>query len=120
MWGRRSKAGVLAAIVCGSVAVSAGAAAAAPAPRPPAARQRQAGHPGHVGAVRHHPRPRTVMRCQNDDTDQIDDFGDDGDEPRHSFTPAGSAGGRCTGDALGIARVLAGEHPRSRAARPVR
>jgi hypothetical protein len=60
------------------------------------------------------------MRCQNDDTDQIDDFGDDGDEPRHSFTPAGSAGGRCTGDALGIARVLAGEHPRSRAARPVR
>jgi hypothetical protein len=118
---RGSRAGVLAAVVGGAVAVSAGAAVAGPVPRPPAARQaaahKQAGRGEHV---HHRPRPRTVLRCQSDDTDQIDEFGDDGDEPRHSFTPTEPGGGRCSGDALGIARILAGEHPRSRAARPVR
>jgi hypothetical protein len=116
----RNTAGVLATIVCGAMAataVSTGTAVAGPVPRPPSARQAAAPRPaGHHGATRHH--PRTVMRCQSDDTDQIEEFGDD-DEPRDSFTPA-EASGRCSGDALGIARILAGDHPRRRPARPVR
>lgn len=113
----RTKAGALwlgTMVFVAAMAVSAGVAVAGPAPRPPV--QKQVSHTRTV----HHPRPRTVVRCQNDDTDQIDEFGDDGDEPRHSFTPTESAGGRCTGDALGIARVLAGQHARPRATRPVR
>lgn len=108
--------GTMVFVGAAAMAISAGAAVAGPAPGPPA--QKQAGHTGHIRTV-HHPRPRTVARCQSDDTDQIDEFGDDGDEPRHSFTPTESAG-RCSEDALGIARVLAGEHARPRAARPVR
>jgi hypothetical protein len=124
----RTKTGALwlgAMVFVAAMAVSAGAAVAGPVPRPPSQKQdqkqdqKQVGQTGHIRTVHHHPRPRAVVRCQNDETDQIDEFGDDVDEPRHSFTPTESAG-RCSGDALGIARVLAGEHARPRVARPVR
>ena len=60
------------------------------------------------------------MRCQDDDTEQIDEFDDDGDEPLHTVSPGATepAGGRCPGlqDALGLAGILAGGH-RTRANR---
>ncbi|MDN3359234.1 hypothetical protein [Actinomadura sp. DC4] len=103
--------GFSAAVVAGS----AGAAVAAPVPRPVAPKpvaQR------HVKAGHHHPRLHTIVRCQNDDTEQIDEFGDEGEEPRHTLTPAGAPG--CSRAALDIARILAGDRARPRAARPVR
>jgi hypothetical protein len=56
-----------------AVGVLASTGTAAPVPRPPA---------------RHEPaRPRgqTIISCQSDDTEQVDEFGDD-DEPRHTVT----------------------------------
>jgi len=118
MWGRPNNAGAvrlvtMACLGTAAMAVMAGTAVAGPAPRPPAQKPKPAGH---AKAGHHHSRPRTVVRCQNDDTDQLDEFGDDGEEPRHVLTPAqtGTAG-RCAGDALDIARILAGDHVRPRA-----
>jgi hypothetical protein len=63
----------------------------------------------------HHQQPRTVVRCQNDDTDQLDEFDGEG-EPVHIVSPGGAApaGGNCPGaqDALGIAGILSGDHHR--------
>jgi hypothetical protein len=124
MRGRRNS--VVLAIVAAALAGTAGAAVADPPPRPSAhgvaekgnaATRHGVGRRGH-----HHVRPRTVVRCQNDDTEQIDEFDDDG-EPLHVVSPgtAEAAGGRCPGarDALGIAGMLAGGH-RTRARVPAR
>ena len=119
MWTKAglTRLGTMVCVGAAAMAMTAGAAVAGPVPRPPA--QKQAGHTGHTRTAHH--RPHTVVRCQNDDTEQIDEFGDDGDEPQHSFTPIQAApGGRCSRDALGIARTLAGDRARPRTARPVR
>jgi hypothetical protein len=131
MWGRRNNTGAvrlvtMACLGTAAMSVMAGTAVAGPAPRPPApkaAGHAKAGHAkaGPAKAGHHHSRPQTVVRCQNDDTDQLDEFGDDDEEPRHVLTPiqAGPAG-RCAGDALDIARVLAGDRARPRTAPHVR
>lgn len=64
-------------------------------------------------------RPRTVVRCQSDDTDETQDFGDDdGDEPTLVTTPwAPSSSSHCGPTGLGIARVLGGAGPRNTARR---
>jgi hypothetical protein len=53
------------------------------------------------------------VRCQNDETEQTDEFDDDGLEPRHVVTPGG-ADGACSRDALNIADILAGDRPTAR------
>jgi hypothetical protein len=116
MRGRRNT--VVLAIVAAAFAGTAGVAAADPPPKPRAhgaagkgnaATRHGVGHKGH-----HHVRPRAVVRCQNDDTEQIDEFDNDGDEPPHTVSPSAvePAGGRCPGlqDALGLAGILAGGH----------
>src|SRR3569833_2478035 len=139
MRGRRDETVRLMAVLGAGIATMgalAGTAVAAPVPkppaqqvagpRPPAPQQAATGHSGHAAgrAKAGHPRPRTVVRCQNDETDQIDEFDTDRDEPRHIVTPAGNTqAGHCAGsrDAIEIARILAGEHrARPRAARLVR
>ena len=125
MRGRRTQ--VVLTIIVAALAGTAGVAVADPPPRPGAhgvagkgnaATHHAVGRRGH-----HHVRPRTVVRCQNDDTEQIDEFDDDGGEPLHIVSPgtAEAAGGRCPGaqDALGIADILAGGH-RTRARVPAR
>lgn len=125
MRGRRSK--MVLAIAAVALAGTAGVAVADPQPRPSAhgvagkgntATRHGVGRRGH-----HHVRPRTVVRCQNDDTEQIDEFDNDGGEPLHIVPPgtAEAAGGSCPGaqDALGIADILAGGH-RTRARVPAR
>jgi hypothetical protein len=103
---------------------TASAAVAGPLPRPPrtaaGAARRPAGH--HRRGRNAYPRPRTVVRCQNDDSEQIDEIDNDGIAPSHVITPAGGApAGSCAGaeDALGIARALAGDRP-VRTVRPAR
>jgi hypothetical protein len=128
MRGRRNRvvlAGVT--IVAAALAGTAGVAVADPLPRPNAhgaagkgnaATRHAVGRRGH-----HHVRPRTVVRCQNDDTEQIDEFDSDGGEPLHTVSPGtvAPAGSACPGaqDALGIADMLAGGH-RTRARVPAR
>jgi hypothetical protein len=122
MRGRRTK--VVLTVVAAALAGTAGVAVADPVPRPHgvagkgnAATWHAVGRRGH-----HHVRPRTVVRCQNDDTEQIDEFDNDGGEPLHHVSPGTeAAGGRCPGaqDALGIADILAGGH-RTRARVPAR
>jgi hypothetical protein len=123
-------------VAAGALAGTGGAALADPLPRPPGRAQAkrpapaQAGQPAHPAgkgparhAGRHHHRPRTVVRCQNDDTDQLDEIDDDGDEPRHYVAPGSTApSGGCAQDALNLAGLLAGDHrTRARTARrPVR
>jgi hypothetical protein len=127
MRGRRNRAGRLVAIVAVALACTAGAAVADPVPRPSAhgvaGKGNGATRHGVVRKGHHHLRPRTVVRCQNDDTEQIDEFDNDGGEPVHIVSPgaAEAAGGRCPGaqDALGIADLLAGGH-RARARVPAR
>jgi hypothetical protein len=99
------------AVLAGTASV----AAADPAPVP-VTRHSVAGK-GHPGRARHARRPghhrawpRTVVRCQNDDTEQTDDIDGDGIEPRHVVTP-GAADGACSRDALNIADILAGDRP---------
>ncbi|GAB2828616.1 hypothetical protein GCM10027176_36000 [Actinoallomurus bryophytorum] len=119
--------GRLVAIVAVALAGTAGAAFADPLPRPGghgvAGKGNTATRHGVVHKGHHHLRPHTVVRCQNDDTEQIDDFDSDGGEPVHIVSPgaAEAAGGGCPGaqDALGIADVLAGGH-RTRAGVPLR
>lgn len=110
-------------VAAGALAGMGGAALADPLPKPPG-RAQAAQHvtaKGHTRtgrkAGRH--RPRTVVRCQNDDTDQTDEIDTDGDEPRHFVSPdvtAPAAG--CSRDALNLAGLLAGDH-RTRAHRSV-
>ena len=114
MQGGRNK--VVLAIAAAALAGTAGVAAADPRPRPSAhgvAGKGNAATRHGVGRKgRHHLRPRTVVRCQNDDTEQLDEFDNDSDEPLHIVSPgtAAPAGERCPGirDALGIADILAG------------
>ncbi|HZE30131.1 MAG TPA: hypothetical protein VE198_01690 [Actinoallomurus sp.] len=116
MRGGRNK--VVPAIVAAALAGTAGVAAADPPPKPSAhgvAGKGNAATRHGVGRNGHrHLRPRTVVRCQNDDTEQLDEFDSDNDEPLHIVSPdtAAPAGGRCPGirDALGIADILAGGH----------
>jgi hypothetical protein len=51
------------------------------------------------------------VRCQNDETDQIDEFDDEDGEPRHIVMPG--AAGHCVGsrEALQIAGLLGGDRP---------
>lgn len=114
-------------VAAGALAGTGGAALADPLPGPQG--QAQAGQhgaskgrtqPGHIRKVgHHHSRPRTVVRCQNDDTDQSDDIDSDDDEPRHYISPGSTApAGGCAKDALNLAGMLAGD--RTRADPPVR
>jgi hypothetical protein len=119
-WLMTIAAAALAATGTAALAGTESVAAADPLPRPNAHARGVAGK-GH-GSTRHgagrkghhHIRPRTVVRCQNDDTDQIDEIDNDGGEPQHIVSPGGAApgGGHCAGvrDALGIAGLLAGDH----------
>ncbi len=63
--------------------------------------------PAHHPARRAHPRPRAVVRCQQDDTDQTADFGDDTDEPTTTVNPA-TSGNRCPSarDGFDLNRLL--------------
>jgi hypothetical protein len=127
MRGRRSR--VVLAVVAAALAGTAGVAVADPLPRPGAhgvaGKGNAATKHGVVRKGHHHVRPRTVVRCQNDDTDQLDEFDSDSDsdEPLHVVSPgtAAPAGGQCPGvqDALGIADILAGGH-RTRGRVPAR
>ena len=56
---------------------------------------------------RAHPHPRTVIRCQHDDTDQTEDFGDDGDEPMFGANPT-TSGATCPSarDGFDLNRLL--------------
>lgn len=134
MTGRRRNLGVLLTTLAGASVLAAGTACpglADPLPGPhvraaqtgPATTGRahlQARHPGTGRKARHH-RPRTVLRCQSDDTDQIDEIDDDSEEPRHYAAPGGTVAspGSClgAGQALGIAGILAGDRPRGRRVR---
>jgi hypothetical protein len=54
------------------------------------------------------------VRCQNDETDQIDEFDDEATEPRHIVIPdRPGAAGHCVGsrEALQIAGLLGGDRP---------
>jgi hypothetical protein len=125
----------LVTVVCaGMVALCAPAsrAAAGPSPQPagrPHAEQQDhttgkgrlsTGHAGraeHAGGGRtgrHHPRPHSVVRCQNDETDQVDEFDNEDGEPRHIVAPSRpDAAGHCIGsrEALAIAGLLGGDRP---------
>jgi hypothetical protein len=115
-------------VAAGALAGTGGAVLAGPLPKPPG--QAQAGQPRHVAsrsqaqprhgghaAGRRHVRPRTVVRCQNDDTDQTDEIDSDSDGPSHFVSPDITApAGRCSRDALDLAGLLAGDH-RTRAGR---
>jgi hypothetical protein len=104
-----------------------GVALAGPSPRPYPSHARAASavkgrvqgkHPHRV----HRHRPRTVVRCQSDGTDQVDEIENDGEEPRHYVSPgspAPAAGCPSVQQALGIANLLDGGH-RTRPVRPVR
>ena len=125
-------------VAAGALAGTGGAVLADPLPKPPGRAQAKPAAPAQVkqpvhaagkgrGPARHpgrrHHRPRTVVRCQNDDTDQLDEIDNDGDEPRHYVSPESTApGGGCAQDALNLAGLLAGDHhTRARTARrPVR
>jgi hypothetical protein len=92
----------------------AGTASVAVADPAPVSRHPAVGR-GHVALGRHahrpgRHRPRAVVRCQNDETDQTDDIDSDDIEPRHVVTP-GAADGTCSRDALNIAGILAGDRP---------
>jgi hypothetical protein len=125
MRGRRSR--VVLAIVAAALAGTAGVAVADPLPKPGAhgvaGKGNAATKHGVVRKGHHHVRPRTVVRCQNDDTDQLDEFDSDSDEPLHVVSPGATvpAGGQCPGvqDALGIADILGGGH-RTRGRVPAR
>jgi hypothetical protein len=138
MRGTRSRGGVLrlvtfagaSVVAAGALAGTGGAVLAGPLPKPPGQAQAvrsehaagkgraQARHGGHA-AGRRHARPRTVVRCQNDDTDQTDEFDTDSDSdtPSHFVSPDSTApAGRCSRDALALAGLLSGDH-RTHAAR---
>jgi hypothetical protein len=117
---------VLVATLAGASVLAAGApgtALADPAPSPAHTRQARvvkahADRARHVRRARH--RPRTVVRCQSEGTDQIDEIDDESDEPRHYVSPDTPApAGTCPGlqEALGIANVLGGGARRARTAR---
>ncbi len=114
-WLARAACAVLAA---GAVAGTGSVALADLGPEPAVPASAHVRHPGTVRKAGHrHLRARTVVRCQSDGTDQIEDFDDEGLEPRHivgETTPTG----RCADvlGALGIAGVL----PREHRTRPVR
>jgi hypothetical protein len=117
MRGRRNRvvlAGVT--VVAAALAGTAGVAVADPLPKPNAhtGKGNTATRHGVARKGHHHVRPRTVVRCQNDDTEQIDEFDSDGGEPLHTVSPGtvAPAGSGCPGaqDALGIADILAGGH----------
>ena len=99
MRGRRSE--VVLAIVVAAFVGPAGVAVADPPPKPgahgPAAKGNTATGHGVARKGHHHVRPRTVVRCQNDDTEQIDEFDSEDDEPLHTVSPGTPepAGGRC-------------------------
>lgn len=118
--------GVVVATLAGACVLAAGAegtALADPAPSPAHARQARAvkahaDRARHVRRARH--RPRTVVRCQSEGTDQIDEIDDESDEPRHYVSPDDPApAGSCPGlqEALGIANILGGGARRTRSAR---
>jgi hypothetical protein len=127
--GRRRHLGVLVTTLAGASVLAAGTAGAGladPSPVPhgravrsgPATAGRghlQGRHSG-TGRKGRHQRPRTVVRCQSDDTDQVDEIDDDTEEPRHHVVPGGTVApsGSCSGvgEALGIADILAGDRPR--------
>ena len=98
------------------------AAGADPRPRPvrrPDAHHAQVAHPGGRQA-RHHVRPRAVVRCQSDGTNEVDEFDDQDGLPQYTFSPGGSPAaqaGECSGRALDIARILAGDRPTPRRTR---
>lgn len=103
-----------AAVVCAGALTGIPAIAAAdPPPRPPGraqvAHHPAARHPGHLGhsaahgrtRPAHHRPPRTVARCQHDETDQVEEINDDDDLPEHTMAPgapvpAGICGGQDT------------------------
>lgn len=115
---------VIVAALAGASVLAAGAegtALADPVPRPvlkPLPPRAQAGSAAkahvqdgqHPRRVRHH-RPRTVVRCQSDGTEQIDEIDSDDDGPRHYVSPdAPGPAGNCPGarQALAIADLLDG------------
>jgi hypothetical protein len=108
------------AVCAGMVALCApaGRAATGPAPQPdgrPRTQQDHAtGRAGHGGGRRPGHHPRSVVRCQNDETDQLDEFDDEDGEPRHIVPPSRpDATGHCVGsrEALQIAGLLGGARP---------
>lgn len=117
---------VLVATLAGASVLAAGAegtALAGPAPSPAHAKEARAvkahgGRARHVRRARH--RPRTVVRCQSDGTDRVEEIDDESDEPRHYVSPESDApAGTCPGlrDALGIANILGEGGGRTRPAR---
>ncbi|MCW2862205.1 MAG: hypothetical protein JWP48_3913 [Actinoallomurus sp.] len=109
------------AVCAGMVALCApaGRADTGPSPQPGGRSRTQQDHTtgraGQGGGRRtgHH-RPRSVVRCQNDETDQLDEFDDEDGEPRHSVAPSRpDAAGHCVGsrEALQIAGLLGGARP---------
>jgi hypothetical protein len=113
----RGAAGIAVLPVTAALLVPAAGAAAAPSPRPVAGRtaaprdasRADGGHSAGHGRGRAHHRPRAVVRCQNDETDQVDEFDSDDDEPRHVIGPGRPAPyGHCPGyrDALALAGLL--------------
>jgi hypothetical protein len=106
------------AVSAGMVALcpSAGRAGTGPSPqpggRPRTQQDHTSGRAGHGGGRKtgHH-HPRSVVRCQNDETDQLDEFDDEDGEPRHVVAPSRpDAAGHCVGsrEALQIAGLLGG------------
>jgi hypothetical protein len=124
LWQKRPERGVAVvgvvarSVVLGVVSLalagaSGEAAGADPVPRPP---RQPAAHHAQVKRP-HHVRPRTVVRCQSDGDDQVEEFDDQDDLPQYTFSPGAvpaARSGECSGRALDIARVLAGDR------RPVR
>jgi hypothetical protein len=105
--------GVIVAALAGASVLAAGVEGTALADPPPS--------PAHAKRkVWRHP-PRTVVRCQSDGTDQINEIDDDSDEPRHYVSPDDpTPAGRCPDirQALGIADLLDGGAARSTRPRP--
>lgn len=111
---------IVVATLAGASVLAAGAqgtALADPVPSPAHAKEAkaaakardQARKARHVRRVHH--RPRNVVRCQSDGSDQVDEIDDESDEPRHYVSPDSPApAGTCPGlqEALGIANILGG------------